>query len=344
MRVFSRAARTFVAIGVMALSQVASGALRVETLHWAHSDPASIDGFEVVYGTSPGVYDTTIDVGYTFSHELQIDDSQNYYAAIVTYKDSDRSIPSNERAFLTTDPQSSPDDPPPPSFTEDFEGGSPGQAVPNWVDTQANFSLNVDDALFGVQNLSGSQVLFTDSGSTDIHSHYQGAPSGNWANYESRGRLRVSSSSSGVGITSHSEYATADAYFSLAREPNDEFRLYFRPEGSACDGATTGVNPSAGAWYRFRVEVRDLGSSTLVRAKVWNDGSSEPTAWQVSCVDFGSARPDAGAIGAWAAGSGSKYWDDLEVAFVPEPSSAFASAAGLLACLGLVARRRRAQR
>jgi hypothetical protein len=50
-----------------------------------------------------------------------------------------------------------------------------------------------------------------------------------------------------------------------------------------------------------------------VRAKVWADGASEPSAWQVDCTDTRSDRYVSGVPGVWSMGPGSKYWDDLAI-------------------------------
>jgi hypothetical protein len=53
--------------------------------------------------------------------------------------------------------------------------------------------------------------------------------------------------------------------------------------------------------------------STSIRAKVWQEGTSEPTSWQVRCEDTLSDRLDSGTVGVWSMGAGGKYWDDFEV-------------------------------
>lgn len=308
------------ALSVFATSGTAGADQRVEFLNWAHAAPEAVVGFEVHYGTEPGVYSQVVDVGYTFSHELLIDDAQNYYAAIVAYDEVQSSSPSNEIAFLATDPPGGPPLPPETSWSEGFDAAAPGATVPDWLDTGPGSSLIEDDSLFHVVNVGGNQVLTTTSGELDIHSHFVGDAGTTWANYEIRGKLLFSDNAAGIGVTSHSHYPSDDVYFSFLKDPNDQFRLYTHPSGSNCDGASTDVVPIANAWQRFRLNIREFGSVTVVRAKIWADATAEPAAWQVACTDFSDSRPAAGTVGVWSGGSGTKQWDALEVALVPEPA------------------------
>jgi hypothetical protein len=80
-----------------------------------------------------------------------------------------------------------------------------------------------------------------------------------------------------------------------------------------CDSRTSDVVPVVNEWYRFRFKVEPTQESTSVRAKVWLDGTSEPSGWQLRCEDRLSDRLRSGTVGLWSMGDGSKYWDDLEV-------------------------------
>ncbi|MCP5099662.1 MAG: RHS repeat-associated core domain-containing protein [Chloroflexi bacterium] len=73
----------------------------------------------------------------------------------------------------------------------------------------------------------------------------------------------------------------------------------------------TAVIPSVNMWYRFIVEVEDVGG-TAIRVKVWQDGTTEPATWQIDATDSSSPLTS-GTFGLWAYSSGSKYWDDLAV-------------------------------
>ena len=74
----------------------------------------------------------------------------------------------------------------------------------------------------------------------------------------------------------------------------------------------SGVEPRAGAWYRFRFRAQPEGDGTRLQAQVWEEGASEPNAWQIDCLDpAGTLR--SGTPGVWSKGPGIKLWDDLEI-------------------------------
>jgi hypothetical protein len=118
---------------------------------------------------------------------------------------------------------------------------------------------------------------------------------------------------------------------------NTEYRaaLRYRPDGSvvvaltALKGSTAGTNLVSetlvpgkvvpGAKLNVRLEVSGSGTSTI-RAKVWADGTAEPTAWTVSATDTyaGLQAPGWVALGAYASGSTTNApqtvsFDDLSV-------------------------------
>ena len=122
---------------------------------------------------------------------------------------------------------------------------------------------------------------------------------------------------SGIGITFLSQYsATApigtDTYYRLRRHGSNSFHI--SPHGTTVAGdIDTDVVPMPNTWYRFKVEVQDTGLQTEIRAKVWAEGSGEPTDWQVEAYDDSPTRLTSGRIGLWSFLSGNKYWDDLGV-------------------------------
>jgi hypothetical protein len=155
-------------------------------------------------------------------------------------------------------------------------------------------------------------VFGTQSSATNIHSHYVGAGSASLSGYRFSGRMLISASRSGIGITFHSLYPNSDTYYRLRRYNRRSFHI--SPHGTDIYGDTdTGVVPLAGTWYWFMVEVEDTGAQTEVRAKVWADGTPEPADWQVQAYDDSGSRITAGTFGLWSYKSGEKYWDDLEV-------------------------------
>ncbi len=84
-------------------------------------------------------------------------------------------------------------------------------------------------------------------------------------------------------------------------------------DGADVEGShDTAVIPTINTWYRFNVEVEAVGQDTAIRVKVWQDGSTEPTSWQIDATDSSSPLTS-GTFGLWAYNNGSKYWDDLTV-------------------------------
>ena len=194
-----------------------------------------------------------------------------------------------------------------------FTGSTAGDDPSDWLDTTANNSMTENDSLFKIFDLSGEKVYGTNSTLTNIHSHYVGAGSESLTGYEYTGRMMMTSSKSGIGVTFYSQYPARDAYYRLRRYSNKDFHL--EPHGTTVTGViNTGVVPLPNVWYRFKIQVEDTGGiQTEIHAKVWQEGTGEPAAWQVNAVDASTSRLTTGTFGLWSYYSGSKYWDDLYV-------------------------------
>ncbi len=171
-----------------------------------------------------------------------------------------------------------------------------------------------DDSLFKTYNVGGEIVFRTISTLKNIHSHYTGAEYNSAAGLILTGRMRMGNAESGIGVTFLSDYPNADIYYRLRRHSDKSFHL--SPHGTAVAGDTdSGIVPTANAWYLYRIEVVDTGSSTEIRANVWPASAAEPTGWQIDAWDESADRLTSGRIGVWAMGDGSKYWDDITVAY-----------------------------
>lgn len=208
-----------------------------------------------------------------------------------------------------------------PMYSEDFGAYAPGADPEDWLDTGAENSLEEVD-LFQVLDLGGGRVFGTASTLSNIHSHYVGAGSDTFSSYEYTGRMRLGSRWGGIGVTFLSQYPRADAYYRLRRSGyGDTFHL--STHGTSITGGTTdtGVDPDRDVWYRFRIQVEDAGAWTGIRAKVWAEGTTEPTGWQIDCYDDTTTRLSAGTIGVWSRVTGAKYWDDLVVNPLPPDAS-----------------------
>ena len=205
-------------------------------------------------------------------------------------------------------------------IAEDFEGVAVGSDPVGWLDTGAGNSLVEDDSLFSVMSAGGSQVLGTSSTGANIHSHYVAESLSAAGGFTLSGRMMMTSSKSGVGVTVLSDYPSSDSYYRLRRYSGAGGSFRLSAHGTSLSGSLdTGVVPVAGQWYEFEIAVDDTGSATEVFAKVWASGSAVPSGWQASGSDASGSRLTSGSVGVWSYSSGSKYWDDLVVGDVPVP-------------------------
>jgi len=200
-------------------------------------------------------------------------------------------------------------------FLEDFNAYEYGEVPPDWINTMANNSLSEDSGLFEVIDFNGARVFSTASTETNIHSHYSGSALDRLASYEYSGRLGVTDPRGGIGVTFFSQYPHEDAYYRLRRygeEPS--FHIAPHPDGVQLAGdIDTGVVPAAGVPYRFRIRVKDTGTSTQILAKIWAEGQQEPVEWQAEAYDRRIYRLTGGTVGFWSMGPGGKLWDDVAV-------------------------------
>lgn len=214
---------------------------------------------------------------------------------------------SNVTATFTTQP-----------LAEDFESYAPGSNPPDFLDTASGNSLLTDDTLFRTLDVSGNQTFGTTSGQTNIHSHFIAPGSASMSAYEWSGRMRIGSFNGGIGVTFFSQMPDQAAYYRLRRYAGTSFHL--APLGATLTGdLDTGVTPVPDTWYRFRIQVEDLADRTEVRARVWQDGTPEPSTWSADAFDDSPGRLRSGTVGTWAMGAGAKYWDDLEVLALTPP-------------------------
>lgn len=324
----------------LALPLLASA--RTETLEWTHSQAWRVTGFRLHVGVASGQQTQTIDLGLpgsvagVFSKDFEVPAAMadgTIYVTLTAYNAEEESVPSNEKA-LAAPPPPDPTDPPPPTdptdptdpttptdpgtppsgdvfYQDDFSTGD------GWLDTAAFNSMSVDDSLFQV---NGGQLTTSNSG-VNIHSHQVNAGGESWSNYELRGRMLLSSTTAGMGVTAYSQYPNQDVYYRLRRyEGNPSFHLAMHPEVS-CSDSDTGVSPTANTWYRFALRVETEADLNRIFAKVWVDGDPEPADWQAGCTDSSTNRPSSGTVGVWSMGSGTRSWDDLVVYDLAAPAA-----------------------
>ena len=207
-----------------------------------------------------------------------------------------------------------------PNGVIDFEDEEIGTDPFAWFDTGRNSSMAETDALFKVAEVAGGSgsnyALGTFSRNPDIHSHFVDVADSNLFNYEFTGRMQAGLSTGGVGVTVYSDYPNSDSYYRLGADPRDNFRLATRVDGmeGVCSGSTdSGIQAESMTWFEFRVQAYDSPGGTRIRAKIWNAATFEPGQWQIDCLDSTADVLVGGLPGAWATGSGQRYWDDLEL-------------------------------
>src|SRR6056297_3016494 len=209
----------------------------------------------------------------------------------------------------------------PEGWVQDFEGQATGADPVGWLDTGAWNSMEPDESLFSVVSVGGSQVLGTSSRSTNVHSHFVAEPVSAAGGSTLSGRMQMTASNSGIGVTVLSDYPNSDSYYRLRRFSGGGGSFQLSPHGTSFTSGTvdTGVVPDPDVWYEFEIAVTDAGSATEVRARVWESGAAKPQEWQADAVDASASRLTEGSVGVWSMRGGSKYWDDFVVSGASEP-------------------------
>ena len=111
------------------------------------------------------------------------------------------------------------------AYQQDFEAYTVNSDPVDWLDTAANNSMEEDDRLFMVFDLSGEKVFGTTSTQANIHSHYIGTTFDATAGFEYSGRMMMTTSAGGIGVTFLSQYPVSDAYYRLRRHGTNSFHI-----------------------------------------------------------------------------------------------------------------------
>jgi len=319
-----------VGIGLAAASLAEA---RSETLRWEHPDPADVSAFCIyaleapssrVPGFCSNVGLPAADPDGIFNATLEdLDDAQVWFC-VSAIGGGEESVCSNWRERQppqqdTASPCGSHDR---ERWCSDFDDLTPGEPAPGWLNTGARSSMFIDDSLFLVHDLVSDQLserlLSTISTASNIHSHYALSLDSEWSDYELRGRMRMTDSETGIGVTVYSQYNREDAYYRLRRTAGQPaFHLSMHPNNESdrleCSAPSTGVEPEVDQWYEFRLEVANDEAQTTFRGMVWRAGQPEPDQWQAECTDPTAERLVNGTVGLWSDAAGVKYWDDLQV-------------------------------
>ena len=102
----------------------------------------------------------------------------------------------------------------------------------------------------------------------------------------------------GIGVTLGSDYPYSDSYYRVRRYADNAFHLASHPDGTPLSGhLESDLIPQIDTWYRFKIQVNDMGIHTNIRARVWAEGDPEPNEWPMDAYDDRPHRPRKGRIG-----------------------------------------------
>ena len=114
-------------------------------------------------------------------------------------------------------------------------------------------------------------------------------------------------------VTFFSSYPNSDRYYRLRAYQGRPFELAPHGRSFSRDDSVTSVDLVSNVWYRFHIDVHAGSDRTEILARVWRDGTSEPSRWQIECLDTAPDRFTFGTIGLWSMGGGKKEWSQLTV-------------------------------
>jgi len=135
-----------------------------------------------------------------------------------------------------------------------------------------------------------------------------------WQNYEFSGRFMRTAADGGIGVTFYSQFPAGYYRYYYFRSVKGKPTLHFAKHGEQMAGERldSGIEPTPGRWYAFRVRVESGAAATTMRARVWPAGQTEPAEWQAEATD--AAQPlRGGTVGLWAIDGGDKRFADLRV-------------------------------
>ncbi|MFA6958485.1 MAG: Ig-like domain-containing protein [Thermoanaerobaculia bacterium] len=229
-------------------------------------------------------------------------------------------------------------------YRDDFQSHGTQQNLPGWVDTAIGNPGPVADGLYKTWpdptqgNKAPNVVYGTKSAS--------GKPEGRnprigtfstlttkefdaKGRFEFSGRLIRTRDDGRIGVTFLSQYPNADKYYLLglwSQPTSSKLTMQLFAFDKALEDPVnplgdqsarlkgirdTGVTLDVNTWYRFFIRVDDSDGKTEIAARVWKDGSSEPTSFQIEVEDDVAQRLTKGRIGLWTAVKGDSYIDEI---------------------------------
>lgn len=201
----------------------------------------------------------------------------------------------------------------PPVFLTGFQTLAVGSHPASFADKGAIFSI--------ADYPAGNRVLAAPATDGVLVSRYNGVGAAEWEPYELSGRIFFLAGSRRGGVAARVKLSTRasegafGAGFVLGSDSTGVFTLQpgVATPLDCANSNSTGVYAYASRWYRFRLRYTEPNSRSRVRAKVWMDGTTEPTAWQADCWTETLPATDSGIFALYRDGWGGVYWDDLSV-------------------------------
>ncbi|MBN1561180.1 metallophosphoesterase [candidate division KSB1 bacterium] len=133
-----------------------------------------------------------------------------------------------------------------------------------------------------------------------------------WRDYTFSGRCRQLHGRGGIGITFYSQLDAGFDRFYRLRYMSRPQRFLFSPHGAASPLGITECPQSISSrqWCRFKIHCYSEAQGVRMQARVWADGSAEPTVWHVDAMDT-TRQFEYGTVGLWSRGQDVHQFDDL---------------------------------
>jgi hypothetical protein len=208
----------------------------------------------------------------------------------------------------------------PSGFVETFDPYGTGADPLGWVDYAVDKAHRRVVRNEGFRTVSGGGGVVYEGAEWRL-SEYATAEALAWRDYEWTGRFRLPGThQAGLGLLVYSDVASGRAYhLTYHWSFNKSGIRAFEGEKTPLEGrSTSGFVPEAGLWYRFRARVETADGQTLVRARFWAEGKTEPTCWSIDARDTRSPLGH-GSIGLLSLMDGVAF-DDLRVEALSEGS------------------------
>ncbi len=282
-------------------------------LAWLPPAAGAVAGYNVYVAPASGgpVVAAPIDVGRPTVDgagiaraRISVEPSMSLNIEMTSYDSSRRESARSNRVTLTRRSEYTEA----PIWSTNFSSAPIGAIAPGFIGSGfAVTQFPAGNRVLGVPNATGFPVA-------------RFLSSGGWKPYELSGRMYMQPGSRRAGVA---------VRVALAGRGGDPFGAGFRLGGDAtgafsvqpnaglslacASSESTGVPALALRWFRFRVRYTEPDDRSRVRAKVWPDGTAEPSSWQVDCWTADLPAVDSGVFALYRDGSGAVYWDDLVV-------------------------------